>query len=379
MRVAYLCADPGIPVFGTKGASVHVQEIVRAFLARGDGVTVYCVRRGSDVPDDLSEVPVVEMRVRADTPAGREERIAQVSRDLADRAAADGCDLVYERFSLFSRAGGAVARATGARSILEVNAPLVEEQREHRVLVDEAGAVAAARDALRGADVVACVSEPVARWARGNGAANVVVAPNGVDTDRICPAAPAFGGPLRVGFVGTLKPWHGVETLIDAMGLVEERHGGGARLVIVGDGPEAASLRRRALDRSVEVEFTGAVAPSTIPSRLSGLDVGVAPYPAAGDDYFSPLKVFEYLAAGLPVVASRVGQIPGIVEHGVTGLLVAPGSPEALAEALASLRDAPVALRAMAAAAREAAVARHDWSRVLAGILAAAPRLEETR
>ena len=71
------------------------------------------------------------------------------------------------------------------------------------------------------------------------------------------------------------------------------------------------------------------------------MDVACAPYPAGGSDYFSPLKVYEYLAAGLPVVASAVGQIPAALDHGRLGRLVRPGDAAALTAALAALRDRP--------------------------------------
>ena len=65
MRVAYICADPGVPVFGTKGSSVHVQEIVRAWRRAGAEVTVYCTRRGTERPADLADLPVVATTVGA--------------------------------------------------------------------------------------------------------------------------------------------------------------------------------------------------------------------------------------------------------------------------------------------------------------------------
>ncbi|MDJ1114265.1 glycosyltransferase family 4 protein [Microbacterium dauci] len=365
MRVAYVCADPGVPVFGTKGSSVHIQEIIRAFRSRGDEVVVYCTRRGHDVPDDLAEVRVVEVRVAGGDPAEREQSIAAASALLAIRAAQDGFDLVYERFSLFSRAGAHIADATGARVVLEVNAPLIDEQREHRVLVDDAEAESAARTALTTAHVVACVSEPVADWARAHGAAAPIVAPNGVNTSRIRPIHRGDDGPLRVGFVGTLKPWHGVEVLIDAVAMLGDR----ATLTLIGDGPEAASLRARAAARGVALTETGAVRPADIPRHLANLDVGAAPYPD-GQAYFSPLKVYEYLAAGLPVVASRIGQIPAIVADGRSGLLVEPGSAADLARALARLADDPALRERLGAEARTDAVAHHDWSQVLERILA---------
>lgn len=374
MRVAYVCADPGVPVFGTKGASVHIQEIVRAFRDRGDEVVVYATRRGDHPPADLADLRVIERRVARGDDRMRERAVADAAAELADAVVADGCDLVYERFSLFAAIGARVARSLPIRAVLEVNAPLIDEQRTHRVLVDENLAAATARTALTAADVVACVSAPVADWARAHGAIAPIVAPNGVNTARIRPSIvrPAEGEPFAVGFVGTLKPWHGVDVLIDAMGLLAASDHP-SRLVVIGDGPAGADLRRHAAERGVDAVFHGAVAPDAVPGLLATLDVGVASY-RAGDAYFSPLKVCEYLAAGVPVVASRLGQLPDLVQSGRTGLLTDPGDVQALAGALARLRDRPALRARMGAAARERAVAAHDWSRVLSGILASLPR-----
>lgn len=368
MHIAYICVDPGVPIFGSKGASVHVQEIVRAFRARGDSVTIYCTRRGREVPDDLADLDVVEVTVARGGTAQREHSVRAAATTLAERAIATGCDLVYERFALFSDAASQVARALGVDAIVEVNAPLIEEQQHHRALSDLAGAQECAQRLLSDAAVVACVSEPVAAWARDVGAVRTLVAPNGVNTSRIVPSEGDHReGVVRVGFVGTLKPWHGVEVLIDAIAVVDA--GVPAKLVLVGDGPEAQRLRERAESHLLDVDFVGAVAPEAMPDVLRSLDLGVAPYPADAEAYFSPLKVYEYLAAGLPVVASRVGQLPEAVLDGVTGLLVPPGDSGALAAAIGSLIDAPLARQRMAAAARADAVERHDWSGVLQRIL----------
>lgn len=369
MRVAYIVADPGVPVFGTKGASVHVQEIVRAFRTRGAEVTVYATRRGSHVPADLADLPVIEHRVSGADTAERERRIQAAARALAVAAVEDGCDLVFERFSLFSDAAAQVAEARGVPAVLEVNAPLIDEQRLHRELIDERGAVSTAHRALSTADVVACVSRPVAAWAAEHGARDPLVAPNGVNTDRIRPALarrPVGAVPV-IGFVGTLKPWHGVDVLVDAMADLARR-GRRARLLVVGDGPERAALQERADALGIDAEFTGAVAPEHMPTLLTHLDVGVAPYRAA-DDYFSPLKVCEYLAAGVPVVASDVGQVPDLVQHGRTGLLVQPGDAPALADALQLLVDDAALRDRMADGARHHALAELGWNGVLDRIL----------
>lgn len=382
MRVAYLCVDPGVPVFGTKGSSVHVQEVVRAFRERDMPVTVYCTRRGSDVPADLHDLPVVERTVAAtESPAERERAIASAAQSLADAAIEDGCDLVYERYSLFSTASAVIARATGSPVILEVNAPLIDEQRTHRTLVDEAGARADTTRVVTAATVVVCVSEPVAAWVRPftTSPRRITVVANGVNTRRIVPPAhSSVTTGFTVGFIGTLKPWHGVDVLIRATARAESaaRANSGRlaaeppwRLRIVGDGPERAALRQLASNYPLDVEFTGAVAPERVPELLAGFDVAAAPYPAGQDQYFSPLKLYEYLSAGLPVVASAVGQIPTVIVDDCTGLLVPPGDEVALADALGRVNEDRALRVRLGRAARALAVERHDWRAVVGRIL----------
>jgi ATP synthase F1, epsilon subunit family protein len=86
----------------------------------------------------------------------------------------------------------------------------------------------------------------------------------------------------------------------------------------------------------VDADFRGAVNPSEIPGQLRGSAIGVAPYPetVSAHHYFSPLQVYEYLAAGLPIVASNIGQIPHAV--GDAGVLVPGSNASALAQALVS-------------------------------------------
>ncbi|MDZ5078673.1 glycosyltransferase [Nesterenkonia sp. HG001] len=387
MRIAYLLADPGIGVFGTKGASVHVQEMVRALRSHNHEVTVYCTKRGDrpgrpeteSVPDDLADLPVVVVPVPgARDAAAREAAVAQAAARMARRAAADGAEAAYERYSLFSEAGARLVELTGVPLAVEVNAPLIEEQRDHRTLHDETTAWSATRRTFAAADVVSCVSEPVARWvARVEPSAQVAVIPNGVNTERIRPQAEDQAGqatrPFTIGFVGTLKPWHGTEMLLRAVATASGREPGGWRLEICGYGPELARLRALAEELGLEdtVHFLGAVPPARIPQILEGFDVAVAPYPrpASGEHYFSPLKVYEYLAAQVAVVASAVGDLPEVLGHGSCGLLVSPGDVDALANALDQLARHPELRARLAAAGRAAVVAEHSWHRRCAQLL----------
>jgi starch synthase len=380
MRVAYICADPGVPVFGTKGSSVHVQEIVRAWRVAGAAVTVYCAQRGTERPADLADLDVLEVQPGPAPGPARERAVQDAALALVDEVLHHGCGLVYERYSLFSPALSVVARVLDVPSVLEVNAPLIDEQQRYRRLLDVKKAETVLRRNAGTADVVACVSEPVVRWVRDRvPAAKTVLAPNGVNVERITPRRPGRrnSGHLTVAFVGTLKPWHGVPCLLHAVALANgqaaEPHRRW-RVKIIGDGPGREDLERLAASLGVEADFTGAVPPAAVPALLDECDAAAAPYPpeAPGqDDYFSPLKVYEYMAAAMPVVASAVGQIPSIVEDGRTGILVPPGEPASIAAALARLAGDPELRERLGDRARAAAVERFSWNGVLSRITAA--------
>lgn len=391
-RVAYVSTDPGVPVFGSKGASVHVQAVVRELLRRGCEVHLVAARVGGERPRGLEDVVVHELpRIAGEHGAEREDsarRSAAVAAEvLAGLHAERPLDLVYERYSLWSDAAMAWARDHDVDGVLEVNAPLIDEQAQHRVLADRASAEAIATRAFDAATSVVTVSEPVARWVADrtdNRAVHVV--PNGVDTRHIRPRhleAPsshlddrvaAAQAPFTVGFVGTLKPWHGVEVLLEAFARLV-RTDADARLRLVGDGPQRDALVTQAdrLGVADRVDLVGAVVPEEMPAQLAAMDVAVAPYPQLPDFYFSPLKIYEYLAAGLPVVASDIGPCAEILDHGDLGVLVAPGDVAGLAAVLAGLRADPLIRADLARAGRDAAVTRHDWSLVVSRILATLP------
>ncbi len=386
-RIAYLCADPGVPVFGRKGCSIHVQEVVRALRRRGAQVSLFAARFDGPQPVDLRDVTTHALPFpREGDLAKREQLCLQANHELSRLLFATGpFDVVYERYSLWSYSGMSYARARRIPGLLEINAPLIEEQVTHRGLVDRAAAEQVATRAFREASALIAVSDEVGSYLRARGArADAVrVIPNGVNPVRFpTELTPAWGWPenqttCTIGFVGTLKPWHGVTGLIEAFAQLHQQHRN-TRLLIVGDGPERARLQGRVNELGLAdvAHFAGAVVADDIPGWLRAMDVTVAPYPKLDHFYFSPLKVYEYMAAGRPVVASRIGQLSDLIQHEQNGLLCEPGNVDDLKRQLDRLA-VDVALRhQLGAAGRKTILCGHTWDHVVERILALACRAD---
>jgi len=380
MRIAYVCCDRGIPVFGCKGCSVHVQEVLREFIRRGAEVDLFATRLGGNPPEDLRKIQVHTIELAKSGDADAREAALLAANDTVTKAL-EKCgpyDLVYERYSLCSYAAMEHARDRNIPGLLETNSPLIEEQARYRTLADRSRAEQATRRAMSAAGAVLVVSQTVADYVSRHRqtSAEVHVLPNGVDTDRFhgdpkSALSPQQSG-FTVGFVGTLKPWHGVSSLVEAFGMLSAEESS-ARLLIVGQGPERERLERQAAELpagiGANIRFTGAVQPAEIPALLRSIDVAVAPYLPQENFYFSPLKLFEYMAAGIPTVASEIGQIPQIIQHGKTGLLYPPGNTPALAQALLKLCQQPRTRVQIGNAARALAIRQFTWKAVVTRIL----------
>ncbi|MBW2292086.1 MAG: glycosyltransferase family 4 protein [Deltaproteobacteria bacterium] len=375
MRIAYVSADPGVPVFGCKGCSVHVQEVIRALQRTGAVVELHTVRTGGEAPADLAGVRVFEYPLdRSGDAANVERRARDIDESLfASMRSRPAYDLVYERYSLWSTAAMDFARKSGIPGVIEVNAPLIEEQATHRTLVDRGYAEQVATHVFEAASVVVAVSREVAAYVCTTGADpdRVHVLPNGVDPGRFHPRDEAsVSGDFTVGFVGSLKPWHDLTTLAAAY-LILRRYHPNSRLLVVGDGPERTRLEEllASEDAADSVIFSGAVQPIEVPTWMSRMDVGVAPYSQNAAKYFSPLKVLEYMAAGLPVLGSHTGQIPELVEDGRSGLLYYAEDAPALACAMLALADDPSLRLEMGRAGRDAVLQYHSWDGVVESTL----------
>lgn len=380
MRIAYICADHGVPVFDwKKGCSIHVQEIVRALTQLGHSVDLYATNIGGVVSEDLKGLKIIELP-SFDRSLNRAEReIAQLRNNQGIRAAltkGGPYDLVYERYSLWSFAAMEYAADYGIPGALEVNSPLIKEQAQFRGLVNWVSAKQVAERCFASASSVFAVSDAVADYLEQEFevSENVSILPNGVDADRfidVCLDRNQHTGRFTVGFVGSLKPWHGVDALVEAFATVH-RQAPNSRLLIVGDGPERPSIEKQIakLNLNGATTLTGSVNPAEVTRLLGEMDVGVAPYPKIRKNYFSPMKVFEYMAAGLPVVVTSAGQLGHIIRDECNGLLCEPGDIGALSEALFCLMRDPALRTRLGRRARRDIEDEHTWQDVASRALA---------
>jgi glycosyltransferase involved in cell wall biosynthesis len=380
MRVAYVCADAGVPVFGVKGCSIHVQEIVRAFGKRGDQLTLLATRMGGQQPEDL-DIATLDFPIPSGLSLVERERSQVVAAERIARTvvtSATPFDLVYERYSLWSAAPMRGARQHNIHSVLEVNSPLIEEQRTHREIADLSLAEHIRNEAFENAGTIITVSEEVADYVRANlsdsEVSKVHVVPNGVDVDRFSPDRfpQTTNRDYTIGFLGTLKPWHGLESLLFAFEMVNKKCPS-ARLRIIGDGPLREELQGRIQNHcpqlKTQIDWVGAVSPMDVPGELAKLDVAVAPYLESDEFYFSPLKVYEYMAAGRAVVASQIGQISTLIQNNVNGCMYPAGDFQQLAALLIDLASDPGRRSRLGHAARKCVEASHSWDSTLARIL----------
>ena len=315
--VAYLCADPGIPPDGSKGASVHFRAMAAAFAHIGTQLDVFMARTGEVdglAPHRTWLVPTP----RARGVAGEVMQLAHSRELLAAMTAAGPHCAVYERMSLFSAAGLAHSRALGVPYIVEVNAPLWLEAAQFRSLELAATARSLCIDTLRGADAVFAVSEALATMLAEEGISReqIHVLGNGADLAAFSEATRAerpfaFRDKPVLMFAGSLKPWHGIKFLLQAFAALRKRRPCG--LWVIGDGPERQTVEAAADAAPDDIICEGAVPHERMAQLLAASDIVCAPYPSSAPHYFSPLKVVEGIAAGKPLLASRVPCVLGEV------------------------------------------------------------------
>lgn len=384
----------------TGGVESHVRHVARVLAARGTAVEVWTVDRGERLGTRRVDGVLVRY-LPTPQPSSRPGDVARFA------LAAPGAALAWGRAFRSFRPdvlhvqcfGPNGAYALGLRTLTRT--PLVVSSHgetfadDHAVFEHSRLLRAALERSIDVAGAVTGCSRVVADDLVRFGAPDAVVVPNGVDLaghdvaghdlaehrpeDDVAAGEPARSGPVRepvVVAVGRIEHVKGFDLLVDAF--ASSRLRDRARLVVVGDGSEAAALRRRVASAGLteRVELPGRLDPSEVAARLAAADVVVVPSRADA----APLVVLEAWRSGRPLVATVRGGPPEIVTDGVDGVLVDPQDTQALATAVLGLLDDPERAERIGAAGRRR-VEDFTWERVVdryedlyAGLPAVRPR-----
>ncbi len=371
MKLLYVASDQRVP--GKTGGSVHVEEVARGLAARGHEVHVFALmgeRRtnGAVAPYELhpSRLPLEHRFFRWTARRHVEALIERL-----------GIEAVMERYYNFGGEGVRAAHARGIPSLLEVNSPIRDHPGSLKSALDRAilfRPLSRIREELVGkaSALVTPLPSIVPEDVPGEKVHRVHW---GANVERFRPDVTRKRLPIPdkakvVVFSGSFRPWHGADLLVRAAARVLSRDPE-AFFLFVGAGPTWEQTRLLAQKLGIEnaVLFTGSVTYDEMPSYLRAAKVGVAPYQPSRlgqmklGFYWSPLKIFEYMAAALPVVSLDVPPLAEVIRPEQEGLLVAEGDEVALGDAISRLVADPVRARSMGEAGRERVVAHFSWQR----------------
>ena len=381
LRILYTAVDTPVP--GTHGGSVHVVELCRALAQRGHDVHIVSPRLETGGAD-ASEIgwPVVGgdggMSVQIIRISRRRRFLEWTAvreiRRIAERVQPD---VLLERFYTFGGAGIWAAHGLGLPAVLEVNSPARRYPGSWRDRIDRLSVVGPVhrwrRRQLAWSDAIYATSK---RLLPPDLQESVTVVTNGVDITRFrrAPAGREPGSPLECVYASSFRSWHGAIDLVKAVAQCVSR-GVDLRVTCLGTGPLWRDAQEAAQSAGVldVMRFVGRVPYEEVPAHLARADVGLAPFdpgafPALQLGWFwSPIKIFEYLASGLAVVTIGIPELRELLP-GAVARFYTPGDVEGLADAMEALAADRSALDQIQLASRSLAESRYTWGHQAAAV-----------
>lgn len=378
MRVLYVAG--AVEAFGTSGGSIHIQEVACGLRARGHEVLVLSMRGKADGGSGTLEcgVPVRATRWRKELALLGLPRVRRAMRAFRP-------NVVMERFYNFAGAGVLASHRQGIPSLLEVNAPMTDPPGSLKTRLDMLLLGSMKHWAVTQGRWSDAIVTPLASTVPPEvGREKIHELPWGANVERFDPArrlqgeerqalAAELGLALEhpvAAFLGSFRRWHGVEHFAEAARCLIDR-GEPVTFLAVGGGPELEGLRARVASWGLppgRFVFTGPQPHERVPELLSLADIGVAPFDVASHAplaaygfYWSPLKVFEYMAMALPVVTIDTPPLNDIVREGQEGLLFPTGDIDGLTSALGRLAGDAELRERLGRSGRQRVVANYSW------------------
>jgi glycosyltransferase involved in cell wall biosynthesis len=365
VRILYVASDQVVP--GRTGGSVHVLEVARGLAARGH--EVHAVVQAQDGRPGREEADGVAWHRVRWWPRHRLFRFrARAAIDAL--AAATRPQVLMERYYNFGGEGIRTAARRGLPSLLEVNSPVVDHPGSIKAVLDGLTVVRPLRryrESLcrQATALVSPLPAIVPAFARARThevtwGANVEAFHPGRRRPALRRELGVPEGAVVVLFSGSFRPWHGVHVLEQAARRLAGEPGLFFLLVGGGHAAEGQGYRGRRL---------GAVPYERMPEIVASADIGVAPYDTARlrqlrlGFYWSPLKVFEYMASGLPTVTIPRAPLSEVVREGEEGLHFREADAADLARALRTLAADGERRARMGARARARVAERYSWAK----------------
>ncbi len=379
-------------IYGSFGPLVQVKEFAEAFRKLGHEMTVHPMEEVSEGGGSSRRILKrgLSRFFHEMNSLGKNLKHFQAEARIVSR---EQPEAILTRYKLYDISSAWVARRFRIPLVLWVHSPAAFEQREYlREFLRVPGlAERVEGQFIRAADRVLVVSEELKRYFLGPAAGvhgeRLEVIPNGVNPEKFTPSID--GQPVRsqfpcpepvvLGFVGSFSAWHGMKSLKSLMTFALSEYPNTCFL-LVGEGPHRGQIESFVRSGGWDprrVLFTGQADHSGIPRYLSATDICLLPYDQEKEKfYFSPLKLFEYLACGKPVFASRRGQIEEVIQDGHNGVLYSPENPEEALSRLRTLIEDAAFRKKLGEAARRTVLDRYTWrhaalavERILTGAL----------
>ncbi|MCC6407313.1 MAG: glycosyltransferase family 4 protein [Planctomycetes bacterium] len=356
------------------GQAVHIRALQQAFVEEGHELDeVALVERASTPAPHAPKAKPSAWRSVTKRPRFAREAAEYAYTLVAERKVLAAArrfqpDFVYERYAFGNLGGVRACKRLGVPLVLEVNSPMVLELSRTRGLSFPGFARRMETRIFQGADLVCVVTGVLGDMLADYGVARerLLVTPNGVHLEQYREPSPEGRARARAalgldapglvfGFTGYYRDWHRLDLVVEALATPELRD---ARLVLVGEGPARAELeaRARSTGTTARVHFVGPKPHAEIPALLEAFDVALVP---AINPYASPLKLHEYMAARLAVIAPDQPNLRELLTTGENAWLVRPGDGESLTDALRALAG-DAALRARLGAAAQRTIVERD-------------------
>ena len=382
MRILYYSPHPNLNLSDPAGYGTHMREMIASFRAMGHEVKPV-IMGGTEKRDNQSAprnsriknlakkiIPTRRWEALKDQRLLRFDQKAQ--QELSEEIARFKPDFIYERANYMQVSGVRAANEAGVVHLLEMNSPYTEEKKEldgDSTLLPRADDLE--KEQLKRTQEVICVSSSLKEYFIGKHrlpTGKFTILPNAIDPEKlkvekrkVKELRKSYGleGKTVIGWVGSIQPWHGISTMIEAFSALPEAAREKAALMIVGGGETLEEMKALAegTPAGKQIVFTGYVPHKQVFAHIALMDLCLLPNTKW---YCSPIKIFEYGAMGKAIIASDHAAVLDVMEPDLDGLIISPDVP-ALTDALQKILPKPALRERLALHFRDKVMQKHTW------------------